>query len=253
MLQSFKLFLRELLFPGLSGHIPFVVSAAGSVTVLAAITVPICVPSSVAVAIRIPLPVPVWLSSISITITAFALLVPLLPLQIALFFSLQSLLLSLCSSFVPFLLSLELGLFSLLFLLLPLFTDYPLLLFLDSGFLLPELFTDPFALGTPSGGLGGIFGVCLRALDPFDFGCLFSDICAANLADTGFDGANINQLANDGFGLLVDSRALEGTIDEGGCFCLIEAEKLLGVALHLLLGNFKNRFRDLGFIILELA
>lgn len=109
-----------------------------------------------------------------------------------------------------------------------------LLLSLNIGFFLSQLLPNFLTASSSSVGFEGILRVGLGA--PLMFGCgvFFTYLRPTNCADAFLYGIEVDELANNVFGFLVDSRALEGAIDQGSGFGTVEREELLGVLFDFL-------------------
>jgi hypothetical protein len=136
-----------------------------------------------------------------------------LSFTIALFLSFCPFFFSLPAALVALLLTLNFGFLSFSLYLLSLFPSDSGLFFNDCCLFLTQLLTDSLALRLPSFSLGSVFLVCFRASSLLGLGGFFADVTAADRPNAFLDCSNVNQLANDCFGLLVDAGALQCAVN----------------------------------------
>lgn len=71
------------------------------------------------------------------------------------------------------------------------------------------------------------------------------------MADVSFNGAAVDQSADDFLCFLIDTAAVEGAVNKGCSLTALECEKLCWVALDFPLGDLEDGFGDLGFVVLD--
>lgn len=108
-------------------------------------------------------------------------------------------------------------------------------------------------LGPPRTDLGGVLLVCLCAMDAFFFRRIFANLGLSKFADLLFDCADVNEAFEECFGLSVDARPVQRSVDQGDSFAAVEGQQLGWVSFDFLLGHFKHRFCYLLSLILRRA
>lgn len=106
------------------------------------------------------------------------------------------------------------------------------------------------ALCPPSSNLHGVLLVRLGPLDALRLGGLGADLGGAQLTDLVLDGADVDEVFEDGLGVLVDARAIQRAIDEGDGLAALERQELVGVSFDFCLGDFEHCFLDLIAVFL---
>lgn len=107
------------------------------------------------------------------------------------------------------------------------------------------------ALGPSRTDIGSVLLVCLCAVDTFFFCRIFANLGLSKFADLLFDCADVDEAFEEGFSLSVDTRSIQGTVDEGNSFAAVECQQLGRVSFDFLLGDFEHRLRDLFPLILR--
>lgn len=175
---------------------------------------------------------------VALSVAALAFLVSLLSLQVTKSLPLFSFFLSLASPFVAFLFTLFLGQLSLLLLTFP-FLARNAPLFVLNGLLLQAKFLSyPFPLRSSCIGIRRVVVVRLGPASLLGTGRFFAELDASNIANTLFNGSDINKFSDNVFCLLVNAGSLECSVDEGCCLAPVESEKLLWISFNFLLCHF---------------
>lgn len=115
----------------------------------------------------------------------------------------------------------------------------------------PQFSTNTLPLSPACGSLCGVLLIRFRTADSFFLGCLVADLDTAQLADVSFNGAAVDQSADDFLCFLIDTTAVEGAVNKGCSLTALQCEKLCWVALDFPLGDLEDGFGDLGFVVLD--
>jgi hypothetical protein len=106
-------------------------------------------------------------------------------------------------------------------------------------------------LGPSRTDFGSVLLICLCAVDAFFFCSFFADLCFSKFADLLLNCADVNETFEESLSLSVDTRSVQGPVDEGHGFTAVECQKLGWVSLDFLLGNLKHRLCDLLPLVLS--